>query len=332
VSNPTTSFPITVGATTAPSTFIFDSENRAIIAWNPTVDPVLNGQSMATLVVNNSGARSTKVLPSGRTYMVILFATNLAAGSVDVFDQNVALATLDRNFSDPDIPAGLAPFGIANIDNNLHVTYAKQNAQKNDVIPGAGLGFVDVCTTDGVLIQRFASRGTLNAPWGIAGDAEFRPVQRRHPHRQFRLAGRSSRPDQACSGGENNPFLGPLLDAQGKPISIDGLWPIVFGTFLNSDPDTLYSLRGQISRRTACSARSWRSNDEIRSGMLRRKLGIRTRQDLVIVSLSDAWHPSTLLGIGGHTRKAEKSRPVWNCCAAHSQRCLQNDMSCIRRC
>jgi hypothetical protein len=49
-------------------------------------------------------------------------------------------------FSDPNIPTGLAPFGITNIDNNSFVS------------------FVDVFSTNGVLIKRFASGGTLNAP------------------------------------------------------------------------------------------------------------------------------------------------------------------------
>jgi hypothetical protein len=87
----------------------------------------------------------------------------------EVYDKTFAPATLDGNFSDPNIPAGFAPFGIANIDNNLYVTYAKQNAQKNDVVAGAGLGFVNVFPTDGVLIKRFASDGALNAPWASPG-------------------------------------------------------------------------------------------------------------------------------------------------------------------
>jgi uncharacterized protein (TIGR03118 family) len=245
--NPTTAFPITVGAATAPATFIFDSENGTIIAWNPTVDPVLNGQSTATLVVNNSAAGAVyKGLAFGtNVHGNFLFATNLAAGTVDVFDQNFAPATLDGNFSDPDIPVGFAPFGIDNIDNNLYVTYAKQNAQKNDVIAGAGLGFVDVFTTDGVLIKRFASRGTLNAPWGVARATQnFGQFSGAILIGNFGSQGQAAGWINAFSGGEDNTFLGPLLNAQGKPISIDGLWSIVFGTFLNSDADTLYFTAG----------------------------------------------------------------------------------------
>src|SRR5437879_9020696 len=75
--------------------------------------------------------------------------------------------TLDGHFTDPQIPAGYAPFNIANVDGDLFVTYAKQDAEKHDDVAGAGNGFVDVFDTNGHLLRRFASRGPLNSPWGI---------------------------------------------------------------------------------------------------------------------------------------------------------------------
>jgi uncharacterized protein (TIGR03118 family) len=176
-----------VGQTTVPAIFIFRHRGRNDCGLEPAVDPITAGQSTATRVVDNSvkGAVYKGLAFGTNKHGNFLFATNLAAGTVEVFDKNFAPATLD--FSDSDIPTGFAPFGIANIDNNLYVTYAKQNAQKNDVVAGAGLGFVNVFTTDGALIKRFASRGVLNAPWGRrAGNPEFRRVQRRHFDWQFR--------------------------------------------------------------------------------------------------------------------------------------------------
>src|SRR5205823_7724041 len=35
-------------------------------------------------------------------------------------------------------------------------------------VPGKGHGFVDAFDTSGVFMQRIASRGSLNSPWGIA--------------------------------------------------------------------------------------------------------------------------------------------------------------------
>src|SRR5262249_34241676 len=48
------------------------------------------------------------------------------------------------------------------------VTYAKQDADAEDDMPGRGLGFVDAYDTSGMLLGRVASRGDLNAPWGVA--------------------------------------------------------------------------------------------------------------------------------------------------------------------
>jgi uncharacterized protein (TIGR03118 family) len=99
-----------------------------------------------------------------------LFATNFRAGTIDVFGPPnkpggpFTPATTDGGFKDPLIPAGYAPFGIQNIDGDLFVTYAKQNAQKHDDVAGPGHGFVDVFDTDGHLLRRFATRGPLNSP------------------------------------------------------------------------------------------------------------------------------------------------------------------------
>src|ERR1700730_7459112 len=246
--NPTTGFPITVGPTTVPAVFIFDTEDGTISAWNPAVDPIVAGKSTATLVVDNSSAGAVyKGLAFGTNRQGnFLFATNFPASRVEVYYSKFAPTTLDGSFSDPEIPAGFAPFGIANIDNNLYVTYAKQNPQKNDVVAGPGLGFVDVFTTDGILIKRFASRGTLNAPWGVARATQnFRQFSGDILIGNFGSQGDFAGWINAFSSGADNDFQGALRDAQGKPLAIDGLWSIVFGTFLNSDRYPLFYSRAE---------------------------------------------------------------------------------------
>ena len=248
--NPTTGFTITGNGTTAPAVFIFDTEDGTIAAWNPAADPITPGTpatSTATRVVDNSRVGAVyKGLAFGTNKNGnFLFATNFAAGTVEAYDNKFAPAKLDGNFTDPNIPAGFAPFGIANIDNNLFVTYAKQNAQKSDVVAGAGLGFVDVFTTDGAFVRRFASRGGLNAPWGVV-----RATQKQGRFSGDILIGNFGSTGEfagwinAFSAGADNDFHGPLLNEQGRPISIDGLWSLFFGTFLNSDADTLYFTAG----------------------------------------------------------------------------------------
>ena len=97
-----------------------------------------------------------------------LYASNFHDGTVDVFDSNFHQVHLLGDFRDPSIPAGYAPFGIQAINGLIYVTYAEQDAQKHDDVAGPGHGFIDIFTTDGLLVKRLASRGTLNSPWGLA--------------------------------------------------------------------------------------------------------------------------------------------------------------------
>src|SRR5580700_5605824 len=176
--NPTTNAATAffVPGTTLPASFIFATEDGTISAWTGGLAPP--GTDNAVLAVDNSKLPTPA---SGAVYKGLAFgvnvngdfiyATNFRAGTIDVFDHNYKPATtmdIAGDFVDPDIPAGFAPFDIKEIDGELFVTYAKQNGQKHDDVAGPGNGFVDVFDTDGHLLRRFASRGPLNSPWGIA--------------------------------------------------------------------------------------------------------------------------------------------------------------------
>lgn len=101
---------------------------------------------------------------SGKSY---IYATNFRDGTIDVFDTAFKYIPY-KQFPDPNIPAGFAPFNIRNIDGLLYVTYAKQKLPDKRVDePGPGNGYVNVFRPDGSLVRRFASQGTLNSPWGI---------------------------------------------------------------------------------------------------------------------------------------------------------------------
>jgi uncharacterized protein (TIGR03118 family) len=219
------------------SLFIFSTEDGTISAWSPTVD-----LTNAILEVDNSqggtGAVYKGLALATNSSGGFLYATNFRAGTVDVFDSKFQPAKLAGSFSDPHLPSGYAPFGIALIDGNLFVTYALQDSAKHDDVKGKGHGFVDVFDTDGRLITRFASRGALNSPWGIARAPEsFGPFSSRILIGNFgdgRISGFSSYGD----------FRGQLRNTQGHAISIDGLWSITFGVAAASDPNTLYFTAG----------------------------------------------------------------------------------------
>jgi uncharacterized protein (TIGR03118 family) len=239
--NPTTApAGFLVPGTNIAASFIFDTEDGTISAWAGGIpDP-----SHAVIAFDNSASGAVyKGLAVGTNAKgVFLFATNFNAGTVDVFGPANANSNdqyvLVTSFVDPKIPAGFAPFGIQNIDGNLFVTYAKQNAAKHDDVAGPGNGFVDIFDTDGNLVQRFASRGALNSPWGIT-------------RASFVFGGFSG---DILVGNFGNgkinafdstgDFLDALRDGGDKPLVIDGLWTLVLGGGRNSNSDVLYFTAG----------------------------------------------------------------------------------------
>jgi len=234
--NPTTTF--LVPGTSSPATFIWATEDGTISAWTNGLTP----PDHAVLAVDKSPGAVYKGLVFGtNVHGVFLFATNFRAGTIDVFAPGYRAATsaeIEGDFTDPNIPAGFAPFGIQNINGDLFVTYALQNAAMHDDVAGPGNGFVDVFDTDGHLLRRFASRGALNSPWGVAR-ASF-------AFGRFSgaiLVGNFGNGEVNAFDSDGH-FLETLKDDKGKPVVIDGLWTLTLGGGRNSSSDTLYFTAG----------------------------------------------------------------------------------------
>jgi len=68
---------------------------------------------------------------------------------VDVFNSTFKLLNNPAAFVDPNLPEGYGPFGIQNLGGWIYVTYAKQDADREDEIAGPGLGVVDVYDSSG---------------------------------------------------------------------------------------------------------------------------------------------------------------------------------------
>lgn len=214
-----------VGAPSA-ARFIFSSEDGTISAFK--------GSPIVT-VVPNANAPAHDAIYKGlaidsRTAGQFLYATDFHNGKVDVFDSSFHAVTLAGTFTDPSLPAGFAPFGIQNIGGTLYVTYALQDEDKEDDVAGPGNGFVDAFDTAGNFIQRVASMGELNSPWGLAlapaGFGRFSGDLLVGNFGDGRI--HAFDPSTLTESGEFE-AVGLLHSAAGRPLHIEGLWALQFG-------------------------------------------------------------------------------------------------------
>ncbi len=145
VANTMQDFMLPIGG---PALFIFDTLDGTIAAWNSAYN------SAAVIVADNaSTAAYTGLAIATSGGVPFLYAAN-SLGSIDVFDNTFTPAQSPGGFVDSNLPAGLAPYGIANISGNLFVTYAQR---------GVATGAVDEFDPEGNLIRRFAAGGTIDA-------------------------------------------------------------------------------------------------------------------------------------------------------------------------
>jgi uncharacterized protein (TIGR03118 family) len=234
VANTTSGFVVTSPSGSGPAAFIFDSESGQIQAWTPAADPITNGLSTATLEFSSPTAVFKGLAIDTTDNGTFLYLANFNAGTVDVFNSSFQQVQLLGDFHDPAQPANFAPFGIQEINGLLYVTYAKQDAAKHDDVAGQGLGFVDIFTTNGLFVKRLATGGVLNAPWGLAqapsGFGNFAGDL---------LVGNFGNGKINAFNPITGRFEGQMLTAQGKPVVIDGLWALRFGTATEGGTGTL---------------------------------------------------------------------------------------------
>src|SRR5262249_45919491 len=119
--------------------------------------------------------------------------------------------------------------------------YAKQDADKEDDVPGAGNGFIDVFDTEGHLLTRFASGGQLNSPWGMA----WAPFQGFDNFNNALFVGNFGDGSVNAFDFDSGAFLGTVNDANNTPIKIPGVWALQFGLGVaNGSSSTLFFTAG----------------------------------------------------------------------------------------
>jgi len=232
-SNPSTTDFLLGGPGTA-ALFLWATEDGGIAAWNGV------GLNATIKFAATDGAVYKGLALAGNGSSFRLYAADFHNGKIDVLDNTFALKPIPGGFVDPTIPAGFSPFNIMNLQGNLYVAYALREQGGNDEVAGPGLGFVDVFDADGVLIRRVASRGKLNAPWGMAlapsGFGKFS---------NHLLVGNFGDGTINAYDLKNGTFAGQLRTSNGQVLTIDGLWGIAFGNgFQQQPPDTLFFAAG----------------------------------------------------------------------------------------
>jgi uncharacterized protein (TIGR03118 family) len=169
----------------------------------------------------------------------VLLATNFHDNRIDVFDGAFTLQPSAGLFTDPRLPAGYAPFNVAEINGQVFVTYAKQDADAHDDVAGPAHGFVDVYTTGGAWVQRFATHGVLDSPWGMtiapAGFGQFSGDL---------LIGNFGNGRIHAFDPNTGAVLGILRGTSGRPLVIDGLWALLVGDAAAGGPNSVWFSAG----------------------------------------------------------------------------------------
>jgi uncharacterized protein (TIGR03118 family) len=227
-----------------PAAFLFSTIDGTISAWNPTVGVAPGSvppSKLATIVVKTTDGSSytglTSATINGTRY---LYAANFNKGTVDVYDSAFHRVTMlphvdeardngdNKPFTDNHLPRNYVPFNVQAIGNDIVVTFVLHEEGQQLETDGPGLGYVDIFSSDGQLLQRLEHGDWLNAPWGVAlAPLDFGVFS--HDLLVGQFAGGGTSPGSGTIAAYDlatGRFLGLVQDGAGSTLSINGLWAI----------------------------------------------------------------------------------------------------------
>jgi uncharacterized protein (TIGR03118 family) len=225
---PTTSIILSNGTHAA---FLFSTLDGTISGWNGPI-----GQAGTALIaINNSasGASYNGLALINTTTATYILAPNFASGKIEIYDGNFAKTTLPGTFTDPNLPAGYAPYSVHVLNSKVYVAYAVQATPFQKVpVGGNGNGIVDVFDTSGNFTARAVTGGNLNIPWGVAiAPASF------GIYGGALLVGNFGNGIINAYDPNSFAYLGQLSDATGKPLVYPTLWELLStGTTPSNSP------------------------------------------------------------------------------------------------
>jgi uncharacterized protein (TIGR03118 family) len=240
-------------ASAKPALFLFSTIDGTIAGWNPTVAATL----AVTVVKATDGSSYTGLTSAFIDGNRFLYAANFTKGRVDVYDNAFHPVNLSKehfnedssdrdghssenSFVDENLPRGYVPFNVQAIGNDIVVTYVLHEEGARFETDGPGLGFVDIYTSTGHLLQRLEHGDWLNAPWGVAqAPLDFGRFSHDLLIGQFAGGG-----DTQSSGFiaaydlATGKLDGLLQDASGKPLAINGIWSLSPGNVSPANSDS----------------------------------------------------------------------------------------------
>jgi len=219
--------------------FILATEDGQILVWGADTSGDL--PTAATSVVDNSqlGTVYTGLaILTPNCCAPFLAVANFHSGEIEAYNTLFVPLAPPGSFADPDLPAGYAPFGMQVVGAQIFVTYALQDAGKQNPIAGAGNGLIDTFDLEGNFVRRFATGGMLNAPWGVTqASANFGPFS------NDILIGNAG--DGAINVFDaNGNFVGQIKDGDGNTLVNSRLHALTFRSDGFGDANTLYFTAG----------------------------------------------------------------------------------------
>jgi len=214
--------------------FILVTEQGTILTWGPDANGNLPQQATPRRRIASAVYKGAAILNSLLTAPA-LAVTDFHGGFIETFLPGFSPVALPGSFTDPNLPAGYAPFGIQVIGSQVFVTYAAQDAAKHGPVVGAGNGIVSIFDMDGNFVRRFATAGALNAPWGVTqATANFGPFSNNI------LIGNAGDGNINAFDLATGNFVGKLKDGDGHVIAKIALHGLAFRSDGFGDPNTLY--------------------------------------------------------------------------------------------
>ena len=122
--------------------------------------------------------------------------------------------------------SGWGPFNSASINGKIYVTFAAQDADKEDDVKGPGNGFVDVFSTEGQFIRRLVTGGLLDSPWGLVkvpDNSHFGKFDD-----DDLLVGNFGDGRINVYNVNSGNFIDTLQHRTGQFLEFDGLWALLF--------------------------------------------------------------------------------------------------------